>query len=242
MPGRRLIAPALVITTLALPAGARAAGVASVTLPSTNVAGVTASHTADHGIRIAFSRVRTARAALAKMAGRRVRVTCTEFGTASLSGGNNVQATTYLTLPTRATTLFLNSLTRPYEVCSFAVAHQGRVLVIALNASGREFLANVATTHTLQRVLATSRLLATANGGDAPTVSELQARMRYVVGLRQPSDTPRAGRVGFFSDGRDHIAAVKVSRAGRRLFYDLRGDVVSTNVLRLVARFKILDG
>lgn len=243
MSGRRLLAPALVTAALATPAGASAAGLPHVKLASSDVAGVSAKKIAGGRIRITFSHAPTARAALARMAGRKVRVTCTEFGPASLSGGRNLQGKTSLKLPKRATTLFLNGLTRPYEVCSFAVAGRGRAVVIALNATGRAFLADVATTHVLRQVLARARTLAVAHGGDAPSVAELHSRMRHVVGLKHSTDTPTTGRIGFFSDGHDHIAAVKVSPGGgRRLFYDVRGDVITTNVLRVLARVKVLDG
>ena len=53
-----------------------------------------------------------------------------------------------------------------------------------------------------------------------------------VVSLPNPSDTPPAGSIGYYSDGALHVAAVVLSASGRRLF--LEGDVdhvIRTNVL-----------
>jgi hypothetical protein len=52
-----------------------------------------------------------------------------------------------------------------------------------------------------------------------------------VVGLATPDGTVAPGRYGIYSDGAQHIEAVAVTPAGRRLFLDLNGDTVSSNVL-----------
>jgi hypothetical protein len=53
---------------------------------------------------------------------------------------------------------------------------------------------------------------------------------RPVVALDSPSDTPEGGAVGYYSDGDQHVAAVIVSKSGRRLFIEHEGDVLHTNV------------
>jgi hypothetical protein len=55
---------------------------------------------------------------------------------------------------------------------------------------------------------------------------------RRVVGLTAPSDTPPGRAIGYYSDGAQHVAAVIVSAAGRRLFVEYDGDVLHTNVAR----------
>lgn len=53
-----------------------------------------------------------------------------------------------------------------------------------------------------------------------------------VTALATPADTPPRGSVGYYSDGREHAAAVTVSAAGRRLFFELLpDDELRTNVL-----------
>jgi hypothetical protein len=53
-----------------------------------------------------------------------------------------------------------------------------------------------------------------------------------VVALATPSDTPAGKAVGYFRDGAQHAATVVVSASGRRLFVELEGDVLHTNVAR----------
>jgi hypothetical protein len=52
-----------------------------------------------------------------------------------------------------------------------------------------------------------------------------------LVVLDDPLATPPKGKVGYFSDGGRHIAVATLSEQGRRLFVDINGDVVATNVL-----------
>lgn len=49
------------------------------------------------------------------------------------------------------------------------------------------------------------------------------------VALATPDDTPPPGKLGVFSDGAHHFEAVKLTTLGKRLFYDVSGDVVTTN-------------
>lgn len=39
------------------------------------------------------------------------------------------------------------------------------------------------------------------------------------------------GKFGFYSDGAQHIEVVGVSTGGKRLFEDMNGDTITTNVL-----------
>ena len=50
------------------------------------------------------------------------------------------------------------------------------------------------------------------------------------VGLAGPTGTPPPGAIGYWSDGRDHVAVAVLSASGRRLFIEQDADVVSTNV------------
>ena len=53
-----------------------------------------------------------------------------------------------------------------------------------------------------------------------------------VVELPNPSDTPPAGSIGYYSDGALHVAAVVLSASGRRLFFEADVDhVIRSNVL-----------
>lgn len=45
-----------------------------------------------------------------------------------------------------------------------------------------------------------------------------------IVGLAAPTDTPPAGRIGYWSDGGQHAATVILSATGRRLFLEMGPD------------------
>ena len=51
-----------------------------------------------------------------------------------------------------------------------------------------------------------------------------------VVALAGSADTPPAGKLGYWSDGAEHVALVTLSASGRRLFIEYEGDVLHTNV------------
>ena len=70
-----------------------------------------------------------------------------------------------------------------------------------------------------------------AKSGQFPPAPDVAAKFNgAVVVLAAPTDTPPAGKYGFYSDAGQHITAVTLSSAGRRLFFDVSGDTVSTNV------------
>ena len=52
----------------------------------------------------------------------------------------------------------------------------------------------------------------------------------HLVALDGPEGTPPAGKLGYWTDG-VRVAAVALTRAGRRLFFEIDGDVTRTNVL-----------
>jgi hypothetical protein len=49
------------------------------------------------------------------------------------------------------------------------------------------------------------------------------------VALATPDETPPPGKLGIFSDGAHHFEAVKLTTRGRRLFYDINGEILTTN-------------
>jgi hypothetical protein len=65
----------------------------------------------------------------------------------------------------------------------------------------------------------------------AELLEALPPGQRRVVALAAPSDTPPAGVVGYYSDGAQHAAAVGLSTQGRRLFLEVNGDVLHTNIV-----------
>jgi hypothetical protein len=69
----------------------------------------------------------------------------------------------------------------------------------------------------------------------AQLVQEYPKIAKVVVQLAAPGDAPPPKRVGYYSDGQEHIAVVTISASGRRLFIETAGDdFFSTNVLRYI--------
>jgi hypothetical protein len=69
-----------------------------------------------------------------------------------------------------------------------------------------------------------------------PTYAQLVERhpglAKLVVALSGPGETPPPGRIGYYSDGQEHIVLAILSASGKRLFIEhSAGDVISTNVL-----------
>lgn len=65
----------------------------------------------------------------------------------------------------------------------------------------------------------------------AVLVREYPKLAKVVVQLSAPGDTPPPKRIGYYSDGREHLALVILSASGKRLFIEVSaGDVLSTNV------------
>jgi hypothetical protein len=67
-----------------------------------------------------------------------------------------------------------------------------------------------------------------------PTHAQIVARYprlsRVLVALPAAAAVPPPGKVGYFSDAADHVAVAAVTAAGKRLFIEFNGDVLSTNL------------
>ena len=104
-----------------------------------------------------------------------------------------------------------------------------------LTQRGAVYLDEEKNVHLMMSVLFLAGLEAEDRGeATSPTAEQLlswRPRLRRVVSaLAGPDDTPPAGRVGYWSDGAQHVAVVTVSALGRRLFWEGEGDVLHTNV------------
>ena len=61
---------------------------------------------------------------------------------------------------------------------------------------------------------------------------------KRIVKLASPTDTPPAEAFGYYSGGQDHVAVAILSKSGRRLFIELDGDVLSSNVTGYIFDFR----
>jgi hypothetical protein len=107
------------------------------------------------------------------------------------------------------------------------------IVAVAITPAGVPFL------DARMRAVVVDGLVASASleseAGRYPATQDLLSHQRPgVIALASPSDPVPAGKYGFYSDGAQHVEAVGVTLTGKRLFEDVNGDVVSSNVLAYV--------
>ena len=189
------------------------------------------------------------------VAGRRVSVSCTNLPRAG-KGGSTVSSEggTVFRAPKRGRTLRTGDRSRGLDYCEVSLARQGEPFVaVALTQAGAVYLDERKKAVTLSAVLSVANLVASEeNLKGYPTHAQLidflsgfrpapavRRFARRIVALASPADTPPAGRVGYYSDGGERVAAVILSRSARRLFIEFEpDDVLRTNV----ADFILGDG
>jgi hypothetical protein len=184
-----------------------------------------------------------------RVAGKLVTMVCTEFMEGGIAEGEY-----RLRVPRRGQRINTGDLTRGIDYCSiYRTARtvrrdgerhrirRGLVVSIPLTQTGAVHLDERAKTRTLFVLLAIADVIGQKGNSGYPTAAELfeavsglrpRPARRPVVALESPADTPESGAVGYYSDGNQHVAAVIVSKSGRRLFLELEGDVLHTNVVR----------
>ena len=137
-----------------------------------------------------------------------------------------------------------DNTTRGIDYCTVSRAQPddetkpGRLIVsVPLTQRGAVFLDRRQTASEIVGVLfAADELISRTNRETFPTAQEVVARYGpRIVALAAPTDTPPPGKVGYYSDGAKHVAAVKTSAIGKRLFYEVNNDVVSTNIIELLS-------
>lgn len=107
------------------------------------------------------------------------------------------------------------------------------IVAVALTRAGRAFLAERFQGVIVDALIRSAKVNA-ENGGYPAADSFVSGSDGRIVALASPSDTPPPGRYGFYSDGAQHIEAVGVTPAGQRLFEEVNGDTLSSNVAAYV--------
>ncbi len=179
------------------------------------------------------------------IAGRVVRVICTDLRvgadawlhSGSASGGGGVRASK------RRRPLRTGDLTRGLDFCRVWRAHR-LIVSVPLSQAGAVHLDEEAKAATLLAVLFFGLEHDGGRGSErfhapAELVTLFEAHKPrigfHAVVLASPADTPPAGSVGYWSDGKRRAASVIVSASGRRLFVELaEDDVLHTNVARYI--------
>lgn len=178
-----------------------------------------------------------------RYAGKNLEVSCTTL----LEDGANI-GSQVLTVPRHSRKLDTGDLTRPIDFCRvWRPRHRNsgkRVLAsVPLTQKGAVFIDEESKTlHMLSWLGIAYAVEEKQKLEHSPTYDELvqglpkRARpyvSKRIVPLAAPDDTPPRHRVGYYSDGDEHVAVAIVSASGRRLFIEYAPDgVFSTNVLR----------
>jgi hypothetical protein len=179
-----------------------------------------------------------------RIAGKKVLVSCTrilEHGGATLD--NNLRA------PPKRGKLITGDRSRGMDYCRVWLAPrkvtiQGKprrlsrelIVSVPLTQQGAVFLDEEAKTIAMLTVSVVAGIVEERQKlAGHPTYDQLVAKYpklaRRVVGLAAPGDTPPAGKIGYYSDGAEHVALVTLSASGRRLFIEeAADDVLTTNV------------
>jgi hypothetical protein len=210
-----------------LPTGPLGGAVAA--LPASSEPGLTATR---HGGRVALSFTGTARR---NLAGARVSFFCAVASQLSGSGGG-FDATFRQATGPRSGPLRL-TLARRFDLCT--LTYSGRTAAVALDAAARPVLEDGLVSAAIDRVVHSAG--ADALGGGYPSGALLADRFGgAVVALADPADAPPDRRVGVWSDGARRLVVRAVARTGHELFFEVDGDVVTSNaedILRTAVLF-----
>jgi hypothetical protein len=233
-----------VVTALLLALVLPSAGAAQAPLPVGEADGVRVVRDRGGGIVVVFTK--RAEKLRRKVAGKLVSVGCTELLRDGSFGGEVTQRA-----PRRGRRIRTGDRTRGMDYCRVWLAartvRRGRertrrsrelLVSIPLTQEGAVFLDEELKVRLIFGLLVIAELEAEERNrtGYLTPAELLEAFPRLrglpVVELAAPSDTPPAGAVGYYSDGGQHAAAVALSTPGRRLFFELNGDVLHTNIAK----------
>jgi hypothetical protein len=205
---RRLLLATVLL--LAVPAAT-----AEAQLPQASQPGIRVSRSAGGRVAITFLDTAAGRRAYRRYAGRTVTIRCQSIADRVLGAGPTGVATAKVRFRSSLSTLRLR-FRGNVNLCTF-----GSVSV-ATDATARKFLADLGLAAVLPEVAARA-----ARSGAAPAVRRL-GKAGVVIG--DLASTPRRGRIGVYARG-GVAAAVARSASGRRLFWQMQGQEIRTNVL-----------
>jgi hypothetical protein len=184
-----------------------------------------------------------------RVAGKRVSVLCTEFTEQGTTSGGATQRA-----PRRGRRIRTGDLTRGMDYCRVWLAartvkrrgersRRGRELLVSipLTQAGAIYLDEEVEAFGLIGVLTFSEFAAEERNRTgfltpAELLESLDRRRvgSAVVALAAPSESPPDESIGYYSDGARHAAAVVFSTSGKRLFVEVNGDVLHTNVAKYI--------
>jgi hypothetical protein len=217
-------------------------------LPTAEASGVRVR--ADDGaVAVVFTR--RAERLYRKIAGRVITIECTDLPARRNLGVTVVPSTSEtFRAPTRRRTLRADSIAaRHQDYCRLWLERKSRELIVSvpLTQPGAVHLDEEAKAGEMVDLLTIAGSLADRRGSRTwPTADELfraefggkplgELWPRPLAAIDSPSASPPPTAIGYYSDGRAHVASVILSAAGRRLFLELDDDrAVRTNVAEYI--------
>jgi hypothetical protein len=212
------------------PAGAAAAG-----LPVGHAKGVSV-RVGRAGVDFRFAKTLDPTLAAVLRPGRRVELSCTTLDPPRIDGtrtSNGISAR--VRLPGRLTRLRLPTGTRQHpSFCTIRlVATEIDFVDVPVTEDGAVYVDERHTVYEIRNAAFTAAQDAEDAHGETFESAEEFVR-KYgaggdLVALASADATPPPRTTGIFSDGNRHFEAVALTTLGRRMFYDIDGDVLTTN-------------
>ena len=235
MPARILVPALTALALLLAPAAAPAQEPYVFDLPRVTP-GVSATVTANGRAIVKFDRRRAK--LLAPFRGRTLDVTCTDIPPDDgLIRSFDVSEMGFsVRVPRRGSVLRFGRLGPRMDTClvSGATRRAALSVFVVLTDAGRVAMKELRAASLVLTVLAVAQAEAEKAGGTAwPAATALIARVPKVgmVAMDGPAADVPVDRVGYWTDGARHAAFATTSRNGRRLFFEIDGDTLHTNMV-----------
>ena len=235
---------ATVTAVLALPAVAHAQ---EPTLPLT-VRGVTAQSTGPGAVQVTFTR--SAARLYRRVAGASLIIRCERVDEPTapllLREDRASELVQTITAPARRRPIRVRKRgsSARFDVCRLVAGRlRGRrndqrfvtalSLFVPVTQTGAEFLHERSLG---DRLVAALDVIAGLGSGERyPAFAAVADVIPELVELAAADATPAPGKLGLYSDGAQHVTVVAASLLGRRLFIDVNGEVLTSNVPEVVA-------
>jgi hypothetical protein len=117
-----------------------------------------------------------------------------------------------------------------WDICALGPTGSAPVVAVALTERGRTSLEETQVSEALSAVARYAGDVA-ALGGPYPSPDAVKSRFQTITALDSAAGTPADRSVGFWSDGAQRMAVVAVARTGRRLYAEVDGATLRTNLL-----------
>jgi hypothetical protein len=221
---------ALLCSAWLAPAGAASAA----GLPVGHAKGVSVQ-VGRHGVSFRFAKTLDPTVAALLRPRRHVELGCTRLGPLRIDGARtSSRVTERVQLPERRTRVRLSSPGQHPSFCTMRlVSTRLDIVDVPVTQAGAVYIDERHTFFGIRNAAFTAA--GDAEAADRATFEPADQYVRRygsdgdMVVLPTADAVPAAGTIGIFSDGAHHFEAVALTTLGRRMFYDIDGDALTTN-------------